>query len=204
MRRIVRHRLFWGTLAIVLATVGTLGLRGRIADLDAQRAAWGSTREVLVVTAPVDAGSPIGDNVERRALPAAVVPEFAIDAAGADATSQELPDDALARTALVVGEILLESRVTTSSHLADPTSDTFDTVAMGVRVGAEAPELRLDDLVDVWAVDRSGVAAQRVLSRAPVLRVDGERVTLAVPTEDAEALALAAAVPVTIAIVGWR
>jgi hypothetical protein len=98
-RRVLARRpwIQWLAIVVIAAAVTAL-VHARLQQVDRQRDSWGSTRTVLVASAPVEIGEPL--LVESRDLPAAMIPDGAID-----------PDEAragapIARQRVGVGEIV--------------------------------------------------------------------------------------------------
>lgn len=147
------------------------------ADATARRDAWGSTVPVAVAVADLEIGDEIrpGD-VAVEQQPSAVVPEGALD----DAVGR------VVTAAIVAGEVVVEARVAPSG---------LDGVVALVPPGWRAlavpsspgPPLAVGDRVEVLAPDV--VAADAI-----VVDVAEDVVTVAVPADDAPAVADAVAV----------
>jgi hypothetical protein len=101
-RAVARHR-WWYRAAVLATAVGAAATTlDRLDSVDAARAEWGRTRDVLVATSAAAAGDPL--TVEVRAVPAAVVPAAAVDPAdGAERL--------VARQRVTAGEIVTEADV---------------------------------------------------------------------------------------------
>jgi hypothetical protein len=152
-----------------------------VAAAEDARAAWGTTRSVLVTEAPVAAGEPVDAVVERR-WPVALAPP---DALGT------LPTDARAAGPLAPGVPL------TASALAARGTD-LDRSRMALPAGANPLPLDPGDRVDVWTtVDPSLTGAapttRRVAADVTVVTADPDTVVVAVDHEEVAAVAEAVA-----------
>ena len=97
---LARHpSLYWITVALLAVAIG-LTARTRFADLDRARAAWGTTRPVLVAETDHRPGDLL--RVAAVDLPVAAVPASAIDA---------LPAGAVLRRGLAAGEVVVAADV---------------------------------------------------------------------------------------------
>jgi len=147
----VRSRIIAAVAAILLAIVGVVLLTGYVVGADQRAMAGMKTTSVLVVTGPVEAGTPakdLAELVEPKALPAKAVAPGALtsleDVAGQVATADlvageqlladrfDAPEKAKDKDAVVVPEdmqeisIMLESqRVVGSSITAGETVGVF-------------------------------------------------------------------------------
>ncbi len=101
-RAVARHRR-WYRVAVLAVAVGAAATTLDALDaVDAARAEWGRTRDVLVATTTVSPGEPLA--VEVRSVPEALVPAAAI---GPDHGTDRL----VARQRLTPGEIVTEADV---------------------------------------------------------------------------------------------
>ena len=77
-RRLVARRpwIHW-LIVTTLAAATAAEVSSQVDAVAAERARWGTTRTVAVASRPADPGEPLA--VERRDVPAAVVPDTAID-----------------------------------------------------------------------------------------------------------------------------
>ncbi len=98
-RRVLARRPWIQWLAIIaIAAAVTALVHARLQQVDRQRDSWGSTRTVLVASEFVEIGEPL--LVEARDLPAAMIPDGAIDPDEARAGTR------IARQRVGVGEIV--------------------------------------------------------------------------------------------------
>jgi hypothetical protein len=168
---VARHR--WISWLVIFSLAGAVGLavHTELRKIDAARAAWGETVSVLVT----DDDHAAGDlaSVERRDLPAALVPASALRSLAVGATL---------RQRVAAGEILTSTDITA---IAGPAAGaTTDSVVVGV----------IDPLAR-GAVVGSSV---RIASEGIVLAESGEVVSLAdeiifVAVDSADAPMIAAA-----------
>lgn len=177
-RSIRRRRLAAGVLALVCGLIVWFGLD----QADAARRRWGATATIVVVTEPVPVGAAVDDSVERREVPADLVPDGAIerveDLVGAQAA-----------VALTAGMPLTADLV-----VADP-ADRREHVAIRSEPGALP--VRVGDEVAVWATfdptlaDPAGDGAattRRIVEHAVVVTADDERIVVAVHPDDTAAV----------------
>lgn len=183
-RRLLQRRpVYWAVAAaLVVATVATV--ERLTAAAEAARARWGATTEVLVVREHVAAGDPVAPRVAPVALPLALVPALAV------AAGDGLPAGAVATTDLVAGEILVGSRV---SGDGDAGLVPAGHLAVGIPATAGIPPLRVGSRVQVVTLSDplTGTTPASVPGR--VVAADEDRVTVAVPAEDATVVAAALA-----------
>lgn len=189
LRRVVRSPLARLVLAVTLASGGAWAVSGQLDQAQAVRTGWGTTAPVVVVVEPVAAGSPVSDSVQVQDRPVAVIPD---DALG------HVPDAGLAGVDLVAGEMLVASRVVGVDGVGMPE----DSVAITVALHRAAPLVAPGDVVDLWATDAANQSAIRVAAAASVLDIDGEQLTVTVPADQAESVAVASLRPLTLARVG--
>ena len=96
-----RHRwLRWAIVVLLAATAG-LATHRQLAALEAERAAWGSTVEVIVAGRDLAPGDHI--TVDTMRVPAAVAPAAAL---------ANVPDDVQLRQRVTAGEILTTADIT--------------------------------------------------------------------------------------------
>lgn len=186
LRRLLRSR--WFSILIVLAAIVVVvgGVQGRLASVEAERAAWGSSQRVAVVAAPVAAGRPVDGSVVFVERPVAMVPEGAITV---------LPDRALAAVDLVVGEVLLRGRLVGGEVGLRPAG----TVAVTVVVEGAADLVEPGDLVDLWSTDVATMTSVRVVESVVVLDRSDTTLTVAVPETAMAEVAVASIRPLTVA-----
>jgi hypothetical protein len=98
-----RPWVYWAVVA-TLAALAAAAVHGEMTSIAAERDRWGSTRTVLVARHQLEPGDPItADLVD---LPTAAVPDSALD---------EVPNGALVRQRVAVGEVLTGLDVTARS-----------------------------------------------------------------------------------------
>ncbi len=186
-----RHRLVYWCAALALAAVSANAIAGALADAQAERDRWGSTRHVLVARHRLDAGDVVhAGDVEDDAWPVAVVPP---DAVGAD-------DVVVGRTVVgtvAQGEAVLGSRLAPAGLHGVAALVPIGWRALAVPVGPAVVRLAVGDRIDlVAAVDGSGkIDADHppsfvLAANALVVAVDEQSVTVAVPADAAPRVAL--------------
>ncbi|HPU38641.1 MAG TPA: hypothetical protein PLS63_03640 [Microthrixaceae bacterium] len=146
---------------------------------EAQRRSWTSETPVLVLRHRVRAGGPLSSaDVQLAHHPRALTPDDTIVA---------LPDDPVAAVDLPAGTPLSSGLVERRAGSATARALPPGSVAVAVRTG-ELPRLaERGDIVDV----ASPSWEQPVATRATVVAVDGDAVTLAVDEGDAASVAAA-------------
>lgn len=180
MRHIARLRqlfvrspwVYWALIGGLAALAGVTTTRA-MAGIDDARDAWGDTSAVLVATADVSPGTPLADVVALRTLPNALVPDSAL-------TSIEV--GATARQHVGAGEIVVDADVVADSSPRSLIPAGWLAVAVTERVPSGA---HIGD--DVIVVSQ-GV----VLAGVATVVADGERLLVAVPDDEAAAVAHAA------------
>lgn len=162
---------------------------GELSSLAAEQARWGDTAAVFAVVDTVEAGAPVGESVELRDLPVAMIPANAVERLG---------PGSVAKTRLFRDEILIAERITHADGLGpDPGS-----VALTLSTVATAPPIKPGDLIDIWAVDSANLSSHRIAERVTVLALVSDEVTIAVPERHVAATTAAALRPVVITLVG--
>lgn len=189
LRLAARHRYVRAAAIVGLGLAVTLTWSARVAALEDQRARWGELAAVLVVIEPVDVGDLVASSVEVRRVPLAMVP---------DNTLEAVEPEALAKTRLYPGEILVAERITRSDSLGPQPG----TVALTLSTVATRPVLSQGDLIDVWAVDSANFSSLRIAQRVAVLSVSSGEITVAVPESQVADTTAAALRPVVITLVG--
>jgi pilus assembly protein CpaB len=114
----MRLRIISTLIALVLAVVGSVMIAGYVRGADQRAFGQAETVGVLVVTAPVAAGTPVEDlagSVAVKAIPRSVVPDDAVDDLGLFAGRVTGVD-------LVSGEALLAARLVDPLSLSAPGS----------------------------------------------------------------------------------
>jgi Flp pilus assembly protein CpaB len=208
--RVSRSALaYWIAVGLlVLLTVAVLN--GVVHRARASRAALGPSTSVVVATGDIVPGTLLDGHVAVRSRPSRLVPHGALTA---------LPRGRLATAFIADGEAVLSARVS-GTEAAGPAGLVAPADrALTVPVGSVAPPVRVGDHVDVLATpvpgavpsDDSGrgtgapgaVAARVVVRSALVVATGADGVTVAVPAEQAPALAAAiAGATVTLALTG--
>lgn len=103
----VRHRLarspwiYWAVIG-ALALLAGVAVANATSGVEAARRSWGDTRAVYVADADVAPGDLLAERVERRDLPAPMVPDAAV--AGIDGA-------AVARQHVAAGEVIVDADV---------------------------------------------------------------------------------------------
>ena len=167
---IARHPLlYWLAVAGVAAVLAAL-VAGAVADVDAQRRSWGTTRQVWVALADHQRGDPV--HAEQREVPAAMAPAAA---ATAD------PAGRIARQAVAAGEVITDADIVGEGVLALVPSGA---VALSI-ANAGGAEFRVGDPVVVF---ESG----RRLAAGDVVAVLDDSVMVAVSGSSAAAVSQAA------------
>jgi len=178
--RRTRRRLL---VATVLALVAGGLAASTVARAERSERAYGQVVDVPVVRRAVPAGSVVSaDDVERRSLPVAAVPQGA-------ATD---PVGRTARVPLFAGEVLLEARLGGSGPGPSALLRAGQR-AVVVPVDERSLTVSVGDHVDVLAPDDSAMApsARRVARNAEVVAVDEAVVTVAVLVAEAPGVARA-------------
>lgn len=193
-------RRWWIVTAALALGTGTL-VASTVSAADRARVAWGTERRVLVARHDLEPGSSIDrDDVELRALPAALVPGSALSA---------LPDEASARALVLAGEVLVVERLAPNGLRGVPALLPAGTRAVAVPVDpGTTPPLTVGDRVDVIVTvptDAAGDGPPGFIVAADVLvvAVGDAAATLAVARDDAPRIAVALGQgAVTLALVG--
>lgn len=189
VRRVVRHRLLWASVAALFVIGGVMGVTSGVAAIEAEREQWGETTLVAVVAKDLSPGDVLSGAIEMQHLPVALVPTSAV---------QVMPATGRAKVELHVGEVLLSSRITGSGARALPP----ETVALTVGVTTALPLLDQGDLVDLYAVDSANFSSRRVARNAIVLVVDDKSVTVAIDESEIAQATVASLRPVTVVLIG--
>jgi Flp pilus assembly protein CpaB len=203
VRRAVRHRLWAGLVAVLVAAVVLSALE----RAERGHAAWGRTVDVVVARHDLDAGEligPAGVSVER--WPVGLV---------ADGALHELPSDRRLASGVRAGELVVDRRLAppdsgpTGAGLAR--GEVVVSLPLGSPPAAPAP----GDHVDIYAPDGGIVpmtdpsagalrsAATRLATRSRVLAVRPDAVDVAVdPTEAQDVAAAVLGGMVALVVVG--
>lgn len=200
--------------AVALAT--GLVVTSLVQSAEAARARWGAGRPVVVATRDLTAGEIVGaGSVAVRTLPEAAVPDRALSGA---------PLGRVVRHPVARGEALLPDRLAPDGLTGVAALVPAGRLAVAVPVGpGGAPPLAVGDVVDVLAVVPGGAVGGAVGGAAPaggpgtggdvpafplvadaaVVDVGEGAVTVAVPRDDAAAVAAVLAQgAVVLALVG--
>jgi len=178
----------WVVLAALLAVAATVvhHTTARAAD---ERRQWGATRTVAVARHRIATGSTIGAaDVESASWPLAMVPDSAVDT---------VPDGRTTTATIEAGEAVLTTRLAPEGLHGVAALVPEGWRALAVPVAPTVLALAIGDHVDLIAgFDVGNASADRsptlVVARdAVVVAADEQRVTVAVPDEDAERVAFA-------------
>jgi Flp pilus assembly protein CpaB len=176
MRRRIRTLLL--IAGFVVLAVGAL-------QVEATRAVWGATTDVVVARRDIDAGSALGaDDLATRSVPAGLLPEGRITD----------PDEVVGSTSAVdlsTGEILLDRRLSEKALSATAAKLPDGHRAVAIPLDGSPLPLASGDHVDLLTAgapwDGGGVVAGDVLV---IERLD-DAVVVAVAQAEAPALAMA-------------
>jgi len=193
-RRLLRRPIPWWVAAVLLAAVTTVTVGRVTGEAAAERARWGHERPVVVALADHDPGDAL--RAEVRLLPAAVVPDGALD---------ELPARATAVTALAAGEVVVARRIAPEGLSLVAARLPSETRGVAVPHGIAPLPVEVGDRADVLASFETETIT--VATGALVVDVGEDAVTIAVDEDDAAGVAYAVtAGVVTLALSGtsWR
>jgi len=172
---LARHPwLYWLTV-LAAGAAAALVLVGAAHRVDEARAAWGRPVAVVVATAPLAPGDPLAGAVEERRLPAPLLPPSALHA---------VPDGAVVRQHVAAGEVLVTADVTAEDGPQALVPDGWAAVAVAEAVPTGA---RAGDAV------RPVAGGAELADAGVVVGHHGDAVLVAVPRQDAAAVAHAAA-----------
>lgn len=193
-RRLLPHRLRrhpatrWVVAALVVVVPFTVAQRSA-ASAARERHRWGDTRVVAVARHRISIGDTISDDaVGTESWPAAVVPEGALET---------VPSGRTALATIEPGEAVLGARVAPDGAHGAAALVPSGWRALAIPVAPTVIALGVGDHVDLIAgfdVGNSGGdrSPSLVVARdAVVVAVDDQRVTVAVPDDDAERVAFA-------------
>lgn len=105
-RFVARRPIITWAVALAGTVVVASSVHGAAASIDDARARWGRSVDTWVATADVAAGEPVDGRLERRPIPAAMLPDDALPGGRPPAA------DSVARQQLGAGEIVTEHDVT--------------------------------------------------------------------------------------------
>jgi hypothetical protein len=168
-----RPWLYWAT--VLLLGIGVAVVVARAASgIEDARLAWGETQEVVVASADLEPGDALAGRVDRRSLPAPMVPDAAVTA---------VPAGAVARQRVAEGEVVVDADVAASAAPQALIPDEWAAVAVAEAVPTGA---RIGDEV------RPVAGGVELAEEGLVVGQQGDVVLVAVPSTDAAAVALAA------------
>jgi len=168
-----RPWLYWA--AVLLLGIGIAVVVARAAGgIEEARLAWGETHEVVVAGADLEPGDALAGRVERRSLPAPMIPSAALTA---------VPAGAVARQHVTEGEVVVDGDVAASGTPQALIPDGWAAVAVAEAVPTGA---RVGDEV------RPVAGGVELAGEGLVVGHSGDAVLVAVPRADAAAVALAA------------
>ncbi len=174
LRHLLARRpwLYWlGVLAF--ASGAAVLVADAVAAVDEARREWGVERTVLVAGRDARPGEPLTGVVERRPLPAPMVPAGALG---------DAPPDAVFRQQVTAGEIVVGADVAPSDAPQALIPPGWQAVAVSERVPTGAA------VGDAVAVASGGVV---LAPEGVVVAARGDAVLVAVPAGDAAAVAAA-------------
>jgi Flp pilus assembly protein CpaB len=169
------------TAALALCAGGlTAGVVGRASEvIDA----YGTRHAVAVAVHDLEIGDEIGaDDVAWRELPTALLTGSPLEA----------PTGRIVTARTLTGEVLVAERVGPEGVRGPMAIAPPGSRAVALPVVAGRPPVRVGDHVDVLAVSLETTRAQRVATRAVVVDVGDEAVTVAVQPDELAATARAA------------
>ena len=190
---------FWlAVLATAAATWwATSATTARLAD---GADAYGSLVEVVVASRDVHAGAALGpDDVTLAVVPGGLVPDGALTV---------LPEDAVTRERLVAGEAVVSSRLAPQGLRGLAAALEPGERAVAIPLDGHRASIEVGHRIDLLATTDPSLTgpsgATRTVARAArVVEVDDSGITVAIPADEASALATAlASAVVTVAIVG--
>ena len=136
-RALAVHPWIHWAVCVALAIAAAVATHGYIAGLDAERRAWGTTREVWVTVGDVAAGQPVRATAAQ--VPAALVPPGAVTERPASVARQRVTAGEIvvdADLAAAPGPAALAEPDTVVVGLTDPLARNA-TIGLHVRVAAE-------------------------------------------------------------------
>ena len=176
IRHVLARRpwLYWLAILVVAAAAATVAADAGAAVDDARRA-WGRTRPVVVARVDLEPGDPLAGGTTTRSLPVPLLPPSAVD---------EVASGAVARQHLGAGEVVVAADVAASGspQALIPPGWSAVAVAEVVPTGAAIGD-RVTAVADGVVLASDG----RVVGHV------GDAVLVAVPDDDAPALAAASA-----------
>lgn len=181
-------RLWWAVVLSCALAAGWLAA-AIVSGAEQTRQAWGAEQLVLVARHELHAGDEIDpSDVELVARPTAVVPATALD---------RLPPDAVARTDVFAGEVLVTQRLAPSGLRGAAARLPAGTLAVAIPIDpSTTPPLAVGDRVDILvALPREtagdGPPGFTLAPGALVVAVDDAAATVAVPRDLAARIVVA-------------
>lgn len=176
-RLLARRPLIAWTIAVAGAVVVASSVHGAAASIDDARARWGRSVDAWVATDDIAAGDPVDGRLERRSVPAAMLPDDAMAGKNAPAA------DSVARQQLGGGEIVTDHDITSADGNDSLAPAGWVVVAVEEPISTGAP---IGGRASISA-DGTTLAADAII----VGRQD-DAVLVAVPADDGAAVAAAA------------
>ncbi len=184
-----REPRLWWALVVGLALLAGWAAAAIVQRAEQTRLAWGTERRVLVARHDLAAGDEVGpDDVEVVLRPTALVPRSALDT---------LPSDAVARTDVFAGEVLVARRLAPAGLRGVAARLPAGTRAVAIPIDpSTTPPLAPGDRVDILvALPReaagSGPPGFTLVPEALVVAVDEAAATVAVARDAAPRVAVA-------------
>ena len=185
---VARHPVVYWTLVGTLAATAALAVDQRLDRVAEARAAWGTSRSVLVAVRDIEPGAALGPrSVVSRVLPVAALADNAVGA---------VPAGAVALHRIVAGEVVLGHHVAPGPGAAG----RLPAGTSGILVPASASglPLALGDVVDVVAIDdplgaQAGGDGSVLAAAGLVIGTTDDALVVAVDDADAARAAAAAA-----------
>lgn len=183
---VARHPVVYWTLVGTLAATAALAVDERLDGVADARAAWGTSRSVLVAVRDIESGA----SVDSRSVVSRVLPVAAL----ADDTLDAVPAGAVALHRIVAGEVVLGHHVAPGTGAAGRLPEGMSGIL--VPTSSAGLPLTLGDVVDVVAID-DPLGAQAG-GGGSVLAADGLVIgttdnALVIAVDDTEAAGAAAA-----------
>ena len=169
LKRLVRHRGVYWTIAATLAVTAGLTVHRQGADARQLADRLGTTTEVVVADAELAPGEPIAPFTTTRSFPVGLVPPSAI---------LEIPDHASAGRRVPAGAVV------TTFDLADPAGPGADEAVIAVGSTAATPPLAPNDPVVLVVAADPFVGLDSRLIDARVVSITEERIVVAVDLDD--------------------
>ncbi len=182
-RRLARARSTWLVVAAIASVGAVAALSGELTALAEERRRWSEPELVLVMKRDVASGESLAGATTAVEVPVHLL---------SDAALTVLPAGAVAVDAIYGGEIVHAERVRAAGDGGLAPGHVTVTVA----VAGTGASVEAGHVVDLWRVDAGNDAGDRVANAARVVSVVGDEVTVSVPAEQVERLAVAALSPI--------